>query len=155
MAFVTINEEHLYDIGNAIRAKNNSTTLYKPRHMASAINELTIQYIGETEWIPKGTKTIEAYYLSNNAYVCCVFIPKTVTKIENLAFESCPNLSTVIFEDMDNGLTVGSQAFGGCPLKNIIYLSAQMDINAFNTCPWGSTIPVAQLRFASYGDEEV
>lgn len=155
MAYVTINEDYLHNIGDAIRTKGQTTTYYKPRDMASAISglNLTITYIGDTAWIPKGTTTIESFYLAQNMDVCCVFIPKSVTRIEDHAFDCCSNLSTVIFEDMDNGLSVGSQAFGGCPLKNIIYLSEQMDIAAFNTCPWGSSIPTAQLQIVSYGEE--
>lgn len=153
MAFVSINEDYLTNIGNAIRAKNNTSELYKPREMADAISNLTITYIGETHCVPKGTTKIEAYYMQDVQDVCCVFIPKSVTRIEPLAFVDCPNLNTVIFEDADNGLSIGSNAFKGCPLLQIVQLSYQMDINAFTTSPWGSTN--SYPSFIVYGDEEV
>ena len=37
---VAITEQYLYDIANAIRAKNGSTDLYKPTEMAQAIRDL-------------------------------------------------------------------------------------------------------------------
>lgn len=40
MSIVTINDNHLKDIAETIRSKNKTSTKYKPREMASAINEL-------------------------------------------------------------------------------------------------------------------
>ena len=42
MSLVTIDDSYLTAIGNAIRAKNGTTTTYKPSEMAAAINALNV-----------------------------------------------------------------------------------------------------------------
>ena len=42
MSIVTIDDSYLTAIGNAIRAKNGTTTTYKPSEMAAAISALNV-----------------------------------------------------------------------------------------------------------------
>ena len=61
MSIVTIDDSYLTAIGNAIRAKNGTTTTYKPSEMAAAISAIES---GEDFLPQKITNTLTSY--SNN-----------------------------------------------------------------------------------------
>lgn len=63
-------------------------------------------------------KTISAYCFANNNLLETVYIPDTVTKIENNAFENCSNLQMITVSSSVS--SIGEKAFYNCPkLQNI------------------------------------
>lgn len=140
MAEVLINETYLTDIADAIRNKNSSTTTYKPKEMAAAINAI------ESGGSSSGGVDIISTTLSGS------FENSEVTNIRNYCFYS-QNLTSVSFPNVvtvDEGAfyynkslnsvsfpeatSVGNFAFGSCPLGILTYFPKLENISdaAFN-----------------------
>ena len=96
MSIVTIDDSYLTAIGNAIRAKNGTTTTYKPSEMAAAINAIES---GEDFLPQKITNTLTSY--SNN----------DITAIGNYGLYGCSSLTSV---SLPNVTTIGNRGFCRC-----------------------------------------
>ena len=96
MSLVTIDDSYLTAIGNAIRAKNGSTTTYKPSEMAAAISALET---GEDFLPQKITNTLTSY--SNN----------DITAIGSYGLYGCSSLASV---SLPNVTTIGNRGFCRC-----------------------------------------
>lgn len=96
MSIVTIDDSYLTAIGNAIRAKNGSTTTYKPSEMAAAINAIES---GEDFLPQKITNTLTSY--SNN----------DITAIGAYGLYGCSSLTSV---SLPNVTTIGNRGFCRC-----------------------------------------
>ena len=118
MSIVTIDDSYLTAIGNAIRAKNGTTTTYKPSEMAAAINAIES---GEDFLPQKITNTLTSY--SNNditaigaygLYGCSslasVSLPN-VTTIGHHGFCRCTGLTSL---NLPNLTTIGQYGFASC-----------------------------------------
>lgn len=96
MSIVTIDDSYLTAIGNAIRAKNGTTTTYKPSEMAAAISAIET---GEDFLPQKITNTLTSY--SNN----------DITAIGNYGLYGCSSLTSV---SLPNVTTIGHHGFCRC-----------------------------------------
>ena len=96
MSIVTIDDSYLTAIGNAIRAKNGTTTTYKPSEMAAAISALET---GEDFLPQKITNTLTSY--SNN----------DITAIGAYGLYGCSSLASV---SLPNVTTIGHHGFCRC-----------------------------------------
>lgn len=67
--------------------------------------------------IPDRFRVIGSYAFSGNKNIQTVIIPKTITTIEENAFDQCKNLKKVVFEKGSKLKTIDNYAFAGC--KNI------------------------------------
>lgn len=125
MSIVTIDDSNLTAIGNAIRAKNGTTTTYKPSEMAAAINAIET---GDSGLL------LSAYW--NDALTGAIS-DDTITKIPNYAFDR----SSVVGGDkheitsvsFPNVLTVGSGAFDYNSTIQTIYLPNATFVD-YNVC---------------------
>ena len=114
MSIVTIDDSYLTAIGNAIRAKNGTTTTYKPSEMAAAINAIET---GDSGLL------LSAYW---NDTITGAISDDTITKIPTYAFDR----SSVVGGDkheitsvsFPNVLTVGGHAFEYNSTIQTIYL---------------------------------
>ena len=127
MSKVLVTESCLTDIGNAIRAKNGSTTKYKPSEMARAINGIPKQDNTAVNSIID--RTISGDYTNNEAtsvgkyaFAFCFNLETvTMTKatgINTNAFFNCINL---ISANLPNVKTVYSSAFNSSGLTSITF----------------------------------
>ena len=96
MSIVTIDDSYLTAIGNAIRAKNGTTTTYKPSEMAAAISAIET---GEDFLPQKITNTLTSY--SNN----------DITAIGSYGLYGCSSLTSV---SLPNVTTIGNRGFCRC-----------------------------------------
>ena len=96
MSIVTIDDSYLTAIGNAIRAKNGTTTTYKPSEMAAAISAIES---GEDFLPQKITNTLTSY--SNN----------DITAIGSYGLYGCSSLASV---SLPNVTTIGNRGFCRC-----------------------------------------
>ena len=96
MSIVTIDDSNLTAIGNAIRAKNGTTTTYKPSEMAAAISAIET---GEDFLPQKITNTLTSY--SNN----------DITAIGSYGLYGCSSLTSV---SLPNVTTIGNRGFCRC-----------------------------------------
>ena len=128
MSIVTIDDSNLTAIGNAIRAKNGTTTTYKPSEMAAAISAIES---GDSGLL------LSAYW--NDALTGAIS-DDTITKIPYAAFEfyTSPDspkhpITSVSFS---NVLTVEGSAFRDNPTIQTIYLpnATRVDGNACYNC---------------------
>ena len=73
-----------------------------------------------------------------------VFIPKSVTKIEDSAFEDCKNLKEVVFEEGSKLEEIGCNCFQDCRLEKITLPKAfnKISDNAFSGCDYLNKIYV-------------
>ena len=125
MSLVTIDDSYLTAIGNAIRAKNGTTTTYKPSEMAAAISAIETGGSG---------LLLSAYW---NDTITGAISDDTITKIPNYAFDR----SSVVGGDkheitsvsFPNVLTVGSAAFDYNSTIQTIYLPNATSVN-YNVC---------------------
>lgn len=104
MSKVLVSETNLTAIADAIRAKNNSTNLYKPGEMPAAIASITTGGSDKLPEVIDGTvveltaadfgdaTTIKQYTFDNCSSLTKVVLPDTITKISNGAFTNCRNL---------------------------------------------------------------
>ena len=103
MSIVTIDDSYLTAIGNAIRAKNGTTTTYKPSEMAAAISAIES---GDSGLL------LSAYW--NDALTGAIS-DDTITKIPNYAFDRSSAVGgdkhEITSVSFPNVLTVGSAAF--------------------------------------------
>lgn len=162
MANVVINDSHLTAIGNAIRTKNGSQILYKPREMAAAIEAIEVgggggsgdgeisavhQSMidimrgndGITVVLPKETRSVPANMFYQNSSIKHVVIENhdapAFTHIGSTAFSTASNLKT--FEWPKILSNIGSSAFYGCGDLVTDELPDTVDTigsGAFNTC---------------------
>ena len=128
MSIVTIDDSYLTAIGNAIRAKNGTTTTYKPSEMAAAINAIESGSSG---------LLLSAYW---NDTLTGAISDDTIIKIPYAAFEfyTSPDspkhpITSVSFP---NVLTVGGSAFRDNPTIQTIYLpnATHVDGNVCYNC---------------------
>ena len=114
MSIVTIDDSYLTAIGNAIRAKNGTTTTYKPSEMAAAISAIET---GDSGLL------LSAYW---NDTLTGAISDDTIIKIPYNAFASYSSVGGVKREitsaSFSNALTVDSNVFYGNPTIQTIYL---------------------------------
>ena len=125
MSIVTIDDSYLTAIGNAIRAKNGSTTTYKPSEMAAAINAIEA---GDSGLL------LSAYW---NDTITGAISDDTITKIPNYAFDRSYTVDgdkhEITSVSFPNVLTVGSAAFDYNSTIQTIYLPNATSVN-YNVC---------------------
>ena len=116
MANVVINDSHLTAIGNAIRTKNGSQILYKPREMAAAIEAIEVgggggSGDGEISAVHQSMIDITSY--SGNTGGMKIVLPKEATHIPPYLFYQRNGLSEVEFENHSapNFTYIGKYAF--------------------------------------------
>lgn len=125
MSIVTIDDSHLTAIGSAIRAKNGTTTTYKPSEMAAAISAIET---GDSGLL------LSAYW---NDTITGAISDDTITKIPTYAFDR----SSVVGGDkheitsvsFPNVLTVGNAAFDYNSTIQTIYLPNATSVG-YNVC---------------------
>ena len=114
MSIVTIDDSYLTAIGNAIRAKNGTTTTYKPSEMAAAISAIESGSSG---------LLLSAYW---NDTLTGAISDDTIIKIPYNAFASYSSVGGVKREitsaSFSNALIVDSNVFYGNPTIQTIYL---------------------------------
>lgn len=125
MSIVTIDDSYLTAIGNAIRAKNGTTTTYKPSEMAAAISALET---GDSGLL------LSAYW--NDALTGAIS-DDTITKIPNYAFDRSYTVDgdkhEITSVSFPNVLTVGSAAFDYNSTIQTIYLPNATNVD-YNVC---------------------
>lgn len=113
--------------------------------------------------LPKDKKTEvigeSAFALSKS--LTSIVIPNTVVRIEGYAFERCPELDTVKFEEGTEALVIGNGAFSGCRSLKSIELPTR--ISEFGNYVFGDctgltevTLPlvwVGKYEYTGEGDE--
>lgn len=121
MSNVLINEQHLTDIANAIRAKNGSTDTYTPGEMAAAIKssetDLTIE-----DFLQDENNTLTEYTSSD------------VTRMLGCgAFRNFTALQSV---SLPNATAIGNYGFEYCKSLKNVYLPKVnvLNINSFFDC---------------------
>lgn len=94
-----------------------------------------VAYLGNDEdvVIPSGVKIVSNTTTRPNNFIKSVFIPNTVTEIQNGAFTDSVNLTTVIFEEGSVLEIIKDGAFSYCDLVSIILPDSlkQIGVNAF------------------------
>ena len=125
MSLVTIDDSYLTAIGNAIRAKNGTTTTYKPSEMAAAISAIET---GDSGLL------LSAYW---NDTLTGDISDDTITKIRYSAFSvySAPGSPQYPFTSVSfpNALTVGGHAFEYSKTIKTIYLPNATFVD-YNVC---------------------
>lgn len=137
MGIVTVNEENLTNIANAIREKNQTDTTYKPSEMAGAIQEIkgglpkkgfvvdewseygyptSITVIGMTEIPNKFFYQLFSYNANHSTYFlfgrASLNLPDNITTIGVDAFYECNKLT---LNKLPNALVyIDTRAFSGC-----------------------------------------
>lgn len=132
---VTVDDTNFKAIANAIRAKNGTTTKYKPSEMASAIEAISTggggggditaiknlleQGSAMTEiTIPEGVTKLCSYCFNYYDALVTVNLPSTLTEIGGSAFSGCTSLKNI---ELPEGLTgLYTRAFEDCyAIENI------------------------------------
>ena len=127
MSLVTIDDSYLTAIGNAIRAKNGTTTTYKPSEMAAAINALNV---GADTLAQRLENTLTSY--SYNGLGNTTFPEDPEGYLAEATFAFCRNLTSV---SLPNIKRVGDKAFEYTGLTTISLPSAlQVGSMAFSGC---------------------
>ena len=127
MSLVTIDDSYLTAIGNAIRAKNGTTTTYKPSEMAAAISALNV---GADTLTQRLENTLTSY--SYNGLGNTTFPEDPEGYLAGSAFEGCRNLTSV---SLPNIKRVGDHAFNWTGLTTISLPSAlEVGSMAFSDC---------------------
>ena len=115
-------------------------------------NNVLVQAVREAT-VPYGTRTItEDQFSGRNVYR--VFIPKSVEKIEDSAFEGCENLKEILFEEGSKLRTIGEQVFYKC--KNLVKINLPEGLtsighSAFNSSGLESIVlPTTLKRIEDY-----
>lgn len=149
MANVLVEEQTLTDIANAIREKNGTTDKMKPGVMAETIANLPsgdnrdlIGVIDDTITkldIPNNTTKIADYCFYKRS-LKSVYIPDSINRIGEYAFNNCSNLKTINFSN--NITSIGKRAFSGCShleFAQLPNLLTSIDDNAFSYISNGLT----------------
>ena len=125
MSIVTIDDSYLTAIGNAIRAKNGTTTTYKPSEMAAAISAIES---GDSGLL------LSAYW---NDTITGAISDDTITKIPSYGFDSSSLVGgdkrEITSASFTNVLTVGSAAFDYNSTIQTIYLPNATSVD-YNVC---------------------
>lgn len=121
---VFTNPKNYSDIADAIRAKNGTSTTYRPEEMASAIMDITPAFSGTITLSQNGTFSVGGYAsasvsVPDNPYAArwtdnanfTTFTDESVTTIPYGTFAYTLNLANVSFP---SATTIGSYAFGYC-----------------------------------------
>lgn len=110
MSIVTINDNHLKDIANTIRSKNETENTYKPSEMAGAINELVRDdYYIDAEI----AKDVNSDYLLNRLVVRLPYLETSHMTTLSYAFQRCNRL--IEMQELDAGNIINvNQAFASC-----------------------------------------
>ena len=128
MSIVTIDDSYLTAIGNAIRAKNGTTTTYKPSEIAAAISAIES---GDSGLL------LSAYW---NDTLTGAISDNTITKIPYNAFYRSyavgGNKREITSVSFPNALTVGGAAFDYNSTIQTIYLpnATSVDHNVCYQC---------------------
>lgn len=120
----TLDDTHLTNIANAIRAKNGTANTYKPSEMANAIANITTGGTDDTEYI-KLIERKSGYTLN---------IPEGATQIGTNCFYYDKNIKSII--SPESVKTIGEGAFYGCTALTSANLKGVTDIgkNSFRDC---------------------
>jgi len=112
MANVIINDSNLTAIGNAIRAKNGTETLYKPREMAAAIEAIEVGGGGSGD---SGNDAVRQSYidLMSGKTLLTYTIPKETVMIPKYMFYTGTQLREVVLENPNTQILteIGAYAF--------------------------------------------
>ena len=125
MSLVTIDDSYLTAIGNAIRAKNGTTTTYKPSEMAAAISALNV---GADTLAQRLENTLTSY--SYNGLGNTTFPEDPEGYLAGSAFAGCRNLTSV---SLPNIKRVGEHAFTWTSLTTISLPSA-LEVGSMAFC---------------------
>ena len=160
MGIVTVNEENLTNIANAIREKNRETTTYKPSEMARAIQEIKggipekgivineydeegyatdVSVVGFTElpsyYFYSGSNNSTDYGNVINKYLKTVRLPENMTSIGKSVFNYCKKLQTI---ELPSSLTsIGEYSFCNCGSITTIKIPSgvtTIPTQAFSNC---------------------
>ena len=144
MSIVTIDDSYLTAIGNAIRAKNGTTTTYKPSEMAAAISALNV---GADTLAQRLENTLTSY--SYNGLGNTTFPEDPEGYLAGSAFAGCRNLTSV---SLPNIKRVGDHAFNYTGLRTISLPSAlEVGSMAFADC-WNLESVSAPNAYITYAD---
>ena len=119
-----VNKSTLTAIGDAIRAKNGSTTKYKPSEMANAIKNIKTTSEDNSKMISLLDGTITD-----------INVPSGTTKIRKEAFKNCSSLKTVSVPSTVT--TIADDAFLNTDIDEI---DVDKDYNGIVGAPWSSKI---------------
>ena len=125
MALVTIKEEYLTDIAEAIRSKNGTTEQYKPREMATAIYAIETGGTGDNPDEPEIVAEVNVLTpgnVSNYLRDGVLTIPSNIYAVRNLDLKSFHSFEiTKIVIESGNTLTIHPYAFHDCTkLRQVI-----------------------------------
>lgn len=82
-----------------------------------------------------------------------IYIPSTVTNIEDMAFANLPNLEYVYCLN-SNPLTIGDYAFMGCNNLKAVYKVSTGGVDANENAFWGTTVKDVTSTQSSSGEKE-
>ncbi len=110
-------DEEVYEI--IIHEKSDDLTSPKATYRVTADNQLIlcdiekgIKIVDMPDTIgPATIQEISSTSFQNNCYLEKVYIPSSVLKINNSAFQGCHNLEHVVFKDPVNVQSIGTNAF--------------------------------------------
>ena len=123
MAIVTINDEYLTAIGNAIRSNLGTTTSYTTSQMPDGIAKMTIKI--------NNLELMRMIYAEPEALI--TLDDDNIIVIGHSVFSKFPNLTTV---NLLNTTTIGTNAFRNCPSLTTVNLPSATTIgsSAFYQC---------------------
>ena len=135
-ASIVFTDDNNQIIGSIITNRTKTTLIYVPRgFLGSDLFDDEGNDIGDALRIPNGISTIAEYALggTSSTYACKfthVYIPGTVTVIEENAFKYCTKMTDVIFEGEydDPDLKICSFAFSNCTGLTEITLPANLTV---------------------------
>lgn len=134
---VTINNQHLFDIANEIRNKNNDTNKYAIYQMPELIMALGLEDVEALDAGRLRSLNTSAIRVKNYAFIKYVGLTEVTltnaTSVGIMSFNACDELTTL---NAPNLITIEKQAFFSCDVLKNVYLPnvETIDTSAFSYC---------------------
>lgn len=107
--------------------------------------------------IPNSVASVGQYCFQNCKSIPNISIPQSVTTIDNYAFTGCSKLRTVVFDNRETTLTLGSNGssplFESCPLDSV-YVGGKMSYKTSSSYGYSPFYRNTSLRSVVIADNE-
>ena len=138
MAGQVVNEQHFYDIANAIRSKNGESTLYRPQDMGPAILDIQLDDL-----------TLKQIF----AQTLVDFYNDEITAVRQFMMSHNGTNSTLLTVNLPNVVSIGYRAFYWCTALTTVNLPEVVTIEegAFSSCRSISSITLNKVETIGQG----